>query len=386
MRTVYRLAVVFILVAVAVLTAAASGHNTSGPQVVRGSIGPDALYELWVPANWNGDLVLFAHGYHGGIIFLPDYIGRPEGGPPATAELLGALLALNYGVAYSSYSEPGFAVKDGAIRTRQLLGLFTKHFGKPKRTYLIGMSMGAGVALSLVEDNPVQFDGVLPLCGIVGGSQMAIDYFFEVRVLFDYFFPGVLPQGLVSPEQFFGTVAPAVAAAIFGNPGAAMELAGVHQVAMHYEDFGEMLTSIMLPLFFSSWDYYVGDIDERTHGRGFFDNRSTIYTGSTDDAALNAGVARYAASPEARAYLRQWYEPNGKLRVPMLTLHAARDAVIPYRNTVKYQALVDAAGRSDLLVRRTFNEFGHCDWDMAETFRAFQDLAMWVEHGIKPEP
>jgi hypothetical protein len=85
----------------------------------------------------------------------------------------------------------------------------------------------------------------------------------------------------------------------------------------------------MLPLFFSSWDFYVGDINERTHGRGFFDNRSTVYTGSSNDAALNAGVARYAASPEARAYLRQWYEPNGKLRVPMLTLHAERDPSSP---------------------------------------------------------
>jgi fermentation-respiration switch protein FrsA (DUF1100 family) len=102
--------------------------------------------------------------------------------------------------------------------------------------------------------------------------------------------------------------------------------------------------------------------------------------------ALNAGVARYAAAPEARAYLRQWYEPNGKLRVPMLTLHAEREPVIPYRQTLKYQALADAAGRSDLLIRRGLDTFGHCSWDTAETLRAFLDLALWVELGIKPEP
>jgi hypothetical protein len=128
--------------AVAPLLAAESGQKGTGPQVVRGSIGPGALYELAIPANWNGDLVLFAHGYSDSVSWQ-DYLG-PDGPPTgfAAGRLGEGLLALNYGVAYSSYAEPGFAIKDGAIRTRQLLGLFTKHFGKPKRTYLIGISMG----------------------------------------------------------------------------------------------------------------------------------------------------------------------------------------------------------------------------------------------------
>jgi pimeloyl-ACP methyl ester carboxylesterase len=321
MHTVYRLALVFILATVAVLTAAASGPKTSGPQVVRGSIGPGALYELWLPANWNGDLVLYAHGYD--ACDSPRLaLDLPQ---PYSAPLRDGLLALHYGVASSSYSECGFAIRDGAIRTRQLQGLFTSHFGKPERTYIIGVSMGAAVALSLVENNPAQFDGVLPLCGLIGGSEMGIGYFFTVRALFEYFFPGILPSAPVSQEQFFGEVAPLVAGAIFADLEKAEELAGVHQVAMRYEDPAELLNSIMLPLLFSSWDYYVGDLNERTHGRGFFDNTSTFYTGSSNDAALNAGVARYAAAPEARAYFRQWYEPNGKLRVPVLTLQAARD-------------------------------------------------------------
>jgi pimeloyl-ACP methyl ester carboxylesterase len=385
MQHVVRIAVLAMAVfALPQVSAAGGGPRTSDPQVVRGSIGPGALYELWLPANWNGNLVLFAHGYHE-VLLLPEYIGRGSGAG-AVDGLREDLLDLNYAVAYSSYSEPGFAIKDGAIRTRQLVGLFTKHFGNPKRTYLIGSSLGAGVTLSLVENNPVQFDGVLQLCGLVGGSQMALDHFFTVRALFEYFFPGVLPYTLMPPEQFFDEYAPLVAGAVFGNLAAARELAGVHQVALAYEDPGELLTSIMMPLFFTSWDFYVTDLDARTHGRGFFENRSTVYTGSSNDAALNAGVARHAASPEARAYLRQWYEPNGKLRVPMLMLHAEREPVLHYRQTLKYQALVDAAGQSHLLVRRDLNIFGHCSWDTSETLRAFQDLALWVEHGIKPEP
>jgi pimeloyl-ACP methyl ester carboxylesterase len=383
MQHVVRVAVLTMAVlAVPQFLAAASGPKAPGPQVVQGSIGPGALYELWLPANWNGDLVLYAHGYD--ACDSPRLtLALPQ---PYSAPLRDGLLALHYAVASSSYSECGLAIRDGAIRTRQLQGLFTSHFGKPERTYIIGVSMGAAVALSLAENNPAQFDGVLQLCGLIGGSEMGIGYFFTVRALFEYFFPGILPSAPVSQAQFFREVAPVVAGAVFGNPGAAMELAGVHQVAMRYEDPAELLNSIMLPLLFSSWDYYVGDINERTHGRGFFDNTSTFYTGSSDDAALNAGVARYAAAPEARAHFRQWYEPNGKLRVPVLTLHAARDAVVPYLHNVKYQAVVDAAGRSDFLVQRSLDAFGHCAWDVTETLRAFQDLALWVEHGIKPEP
>ena len=32
-------------------------------QVIDGSSGPGALYRLVRPANWNGELVVYAHGY-----------------------------------------------------------------------------------------------------------------------------------------------------------------------------------------------------------------------------------------------------------------------------------------------------------------------------------
>jgi hypothetical protein len=88
--------VVFIVAVVAVLTSAASGPKTSGPQVVRGSIGPGALYELAIPANGNGDLVLYAHGYSA--------CERPNLPYGDVGPLRDGLLALGYGVAYSSYS------------------------------------------------------------------------------------------------------------------------------------------------------------------------------------------------------------------------------------------------------------------------------------------
>jgi len=354
-------------------------QNVGGPQEVQGEIGPGALYALSIPANWNGDLVVYAHGY-----FLPE---DPVALPSITP-LRNGLLALGYGVAYSSYSENGFAIRDGVLRTRQLRGLFASHFGQPRRTYLASSSMGAAVVLRLAEENPQLYDGVLPMCGIVGGAQMEVDYIFNVRLLFDYFYPGVLPGDAVNvPEglEFATDVVPAVVGAILADPGPAMELAGVDQVEIQYANLNQLISSILNPLFFGMGGFFTDDLRERTHGHDFFDNTGTAYSGSSDDAALNAGVDHFASTPDARAFFEHWYEPDGRLAMPVLTLHS-RDPVVPQLHDAAYVAVVAAAGRSDLLVQRTVAGFGHCAWNVSQTLAGFQDLVTWVETGVRPTP
>ncbi|HEU4747874.1 MAG TPA: hypothetical protein VFS56_05190, partial [Gemmatimonadaceae bacterium] len=94
---------------------------TSGPwaKIVEGETGPGSLYALYIPANWNGDAVYYAHG-----------VRPPEPWAPISLDnqdnffaVRDALGALGYAFAYSSFSENGLAVKDGAQRTHQLRGL-----------------------------------------------------------------------------------------------------------------------------------------------------------------------------------------------------------------------------------------------------------------------
>ena len=95
-------------------------------EVVDGRIGPGALYRLVRPTNWNGSLVVSAHGFVGsGPVALPG-----EGDL-----IIGLLAPQGFAVAFSSFSENGWNVKDGAQRTFQLLGLFTSKFGSPSRVY-----------------------------------------------------------------------------------------------------------------------------------------------------------------------------------------------------------------------------------------------------------
>jgi len=343
--------------------------------VVTGEIGPGALYGLYLPANWNGDLVVYAHGYDTQHA-LPDY----------NAALRDGLLSLGFAVAWSSYSQTGMAIEDGVIRTRQVQSLFTSKFTRPEHTYLMGMSMGGAVAMELAQTNPQRFDGVLSECGLIGGVRFGVDYFFNVRVLFDYFYPGVIPGTAVEYVpglDFFGEVAPAITAAITANPAGAMELAAVDQIAIQYNDRDELIQSIIFPLMFNTADWYTGDIAARAHGQ-FFDNSGVLYTGSSDDAALNAGVARFIGDRNALNALERWYTPSGDLKLPVLTIHTSRDPIVPMQHEALFAEIVASKGASDFLVQQTKNAFGHCAFTTEEELTAVTDLATWVKTGVRP--
>jgi pimeloyl-ACP methyl ester carboxylesterase len=176
--------VFFVVATVLGLAASARADN-----VVNGTLGPGALYRLVRPTAWNGALVLYAHGF-----VSPD---QPVAIPPDAERVIALFVPQGFAVAVSSFSETGWAVKDGAQRTHQLLGIFTSKFGNPSRIYAAGGSMGGLIAIKLVETYPGKFVGLLAACPVAGGLRPELDYFANVRVLFDLFYPGVLTGTLV---------------------------------------------------------------------------------------------------------------------------------------------------------------------------------------------
>lgn len=356
-----------------------------GPLDFSGEVGPGAAYRIIVPPAWNGDLIVYAHGYAD--------VGATDPINPLEEQLLATLATTGHAVAYSTFSENGLAVKDGAQRTKQLRGIFVSKVGRPDRTYVIGGSMGGLVGLNLVERFPGQYDGLLALCGMVGGSRAQVDYASHVRVLFDYFYPGVLPGSLfdnppLSPAQVAGlvgaavTVDPAPAAllaqvmgATFGTPVPATSPA-------------ELVESLVTALAFNVRGF--ADVLERTHGHSPFDNAEVWYLGSGDDAALNdpaTGVARYTATPDARTYLERHYEPTGALEVPVITLHNAFDPAVPVFHEARLAAAASAAGQAGNLVQRiAAAPYGHCNFNPLEVVGALGDLVAWVSLGLPPAP
>jgi molybdopterin biosynthesis enzyme len=111
---------------------------------------------------------------------------------------------------------------------------------------------------------------------------------------------------------------------------------------------------------------------ERLDGQPF-DNTERVYAGSSDDAALNAGVARFTADAAALAATSE-FETAGALRVPVVTLHTTGDPIVPYEQQALYIKKVTGAGAAALLEQIEVGRYGHCSFEAAEVLGAFSNL------------
>ena len=346
-----------------------------------GTTGPGADYAIYVPNGWNGDVVYYAHG----IRDAAEPVGLPTS---SISELRDSLGVMGYAVAYSSFSENGWAVKDGMQRTHQLRGLFASNVGTPKRSFVVGHSMGGLIALGLAEQYPQQYDGALPMCGVVGGAQKQVDYIANVRTVFDYFYPGVLPGDaldmpiglnlntqVLGPAQF----------AIVSNPTGAGAMARIAQIPLPFASGPELVQSILTAIAFDARG--ADDLLDRTHGHSPFDNSATEYTGWLPAPLLgdlNNRVARFTETPDAANYLSRYYEPSGDLRIPTLSIHTTRDPVVPIFHEGVYAGRATTKGANSMLVQRSITRYGHCTFAIGEMTNAFRTLADWVSTGVRP--
>ena len=353
--------------------------------VIDGRTGPNSVYRLVRPSNWNGILVLYAHGY----IAKDVPVGITD-----DAQLVISLLApQGFAVAVSSFDENGWVIKDGTQRTHQLLGLFTSKFGKPARVYVGGASMGGLIAIKLVETWPNEFAGLLPACAVCGGSTRQYDFMLNVRVLFDLFYPNVLPGTAVDVPDGIDLnqdiVIPAITAMTIDPTGAAA-IAAIQQTPVEFANGPELIQSIATALGGAAG---YPEILALTHGRAYFDNTTTLYSGALPAptlAFINANVQRFSGTPAGRNSLEHNYTPTGDLPIPALTLSTFRDPVVPGFHRTIYGQTVAAMGNADRLVQRnvqgTGNGYGHCTFTPQELTQAFFDLILWGEFGIKPAP
>ena len=345
-------------------------------QLVQGTTPTGALYAFAVPDDWNGDLIIYGHG----IVDPAAPVVLPSTQDGFT-ELREALLQRGFAVAYSSYSENGYALKDAFHRLHELPALFTDRVGRqPDRVYLVGHSLGAVAVQMLAEQFPGKYDGALAMCGFLGGGQKEVEYLGDVRVLFDAYFPGVLPGDVLTVpldahfrpgDPLFNAVLNALQQGFFtpGTPTVAFAAAAKLPFISAQELIVGALNAIGFNLRFTN------DLLDRTNGGSFYDNLDTLYP-----AAINPIVDRFAASPRALKYLERFYAPSGDISSPMLTLHSTRDPVVPLFHETRYAGL--APGQ--WLVQRTTNSFGHCAFNQQEMLTSFDDLVRWVTLGQRP--
>jgi len=365
-------------------------------RIVTGETGPGSLYQLYLPRDWNGTAVFYAHGIRD---VLEPVSLRNQDNLQAIRDELGRR---GFAVAYSSFDENGYAEKDGAQRTHQLRGLFTSAFGAPTRSLLAGHSLGGLVVLDLAERFAGQYDGVAALCSVAGGTQAEFDHMVTTRMLFDMFYPGVLPGAYNDPPSGF-IIGPGVQAQIIGaitlNPIGLAAIGSVKQANLQFNPFAgaaerqtQMVTSLITALTFHAR----GADNVLPLMNGFpFTNAETVYTVAPIPllpnpplaaiiSSINTNAPRMTGDPSALNYTARNFTPSGALQIPTITLHNEWDPLVPYFHERLFADRVTAAGTTGLLVQRKKSTYGHCNFDVPEQVKAITDLATWVETGVKP--
>jgi pimeloyl-ACP methyl ester carboxylesterase len=304
---------------------------------------------------------MYCHGYGQGL---------PAGQPPFNPRIK-VFVDMGYAMAQSAYSAPGWAVKEAMEDTENLRQYFARKYGKPKRTFVTGHSLGGITTLGIIETYPAQYDAAMPICGPLEPSLIGLKKrVFDTLVVFDYYYPGVIG----SPVKISDTLtADSLKAAIDADPKKREAVRRWMELNTEGEVAG------VVGFFAAIQKELIGRA-----GGNAFSNEDTIYFGTDDNVALNRGVKRYAADPAATEYMRHYYAPSGRLVRPTLALHTVYDQLVPSWASNAYDEMVQQRGSSRYYVKRFVTHPGHCAVTGDETRHAFEDLVTWMESGKRP--
>ena len=138
--------------ALAVLTLAlvARAAQAADAPTLREGEHEGADYVISVPAQWNGGLVMFAHGYEG---------EGPGRGGVRGSPLASHLTARGYVWAASGYRSRGYRPDWFIADTLALREHVIKQIGRPRWTIIHGSAMGGHVATASLELHPEVYQG-----------------------------------------------------------------------------------------------------------------------------------------------------------------------------------------------------------------------------------
>jgi hypothetical protein len=362
-----------------------------------------AAYRVEVPANWNGRLVMYAHGYAGTGANLG--VSNPS--------IRRHLITNGYAWAASSYSKNYYDVRAGVEDTNALALQFTaiaaansRPLTAPTKLYITGHSMGGHITAAAIEDeawntanHKVRYHGAVPMCGVVGDSEL-FNTFGAMQV------SALAIAGATNyPLTRWSEVSALVTGTLFSSfPSPAAPTAPIVPTATgaRYASVVENLTGGVRPMFAqglafggsfpSAYGTFGGDgTVSGILNRPGVDTNGITYTITGDtagSAALNAAVQKMTADPEANRLRRdglRWIpRVNGQFRIPVVSIHTLGDLFVPFNMQQVYARRSAANGSSDYLVQRAIRGVSHCDFTIAEQARAFDDMVTWETTGTRP--
>lgn len=391
------------------------------PAMQYWGIDQGAGFRIEVPESWNGDLVVYTHGFRGeGAELTVD-------NPP----LREYYLALGYAWLASSYSKNYYDVRAGVESTNSLVRYFKANVGEPNRVYITGFSMGGHVIGAAIEQFPnvncrpgprgrlcrrivtllgklsggVKYAGAAPRCGVMGDEEL-FDYFGD----FSYGAEALAgaPSEFPPPADYFDRILLPTIGALYDNPldlfegggsGAIPNATGEKLRTFTTQISGgpRPLADVAFPFFqqllfgFSGAD---GTVDGIVSGN-IYDNQDRAYQLDADPAvsaeeqAFNDTILRVARDPGVNPwqFLRVSRVPiiRGRLDIPVVSVHTTGDLFVPFSMEQIYAREAAGRNRSHNLVSRATRAIGHCEFSPEELIETFDDLVSWVETGVRPD-
>ncbi|HEX5497518.1 MAG TPA: hypothetical protein VFX70_23420 [Mycobacteriales bacterium] len=354
------------------------------PSTVLQGVHSHAAYDIEVPPHWNGDLVMWAHGFRGSTHVLT--VDTPGFG------LRQKLLDEGYAWAASSYADNDYDVRSGVLTTHDLAEFFGRRVHHPHRIYLAGVSMGGHIIGRSIEQYKHFYAGALPMCGVLGDNRL-FDFFLDYNVVAQDL-AGV--SAYPPPADYLTNAVPRIevelglAGLTPGGPDTTNALGNELRAITINRSGGPRPGAEQA---FSVWKDFLFGIAATPPGPTLAGNPSLVSTNvgtvyaPNSPVDVNATVQRVPLADRKDRFsnrLSQIPQIKGTPQVPVLTLHGLGDMFVPFSMEEIYGAEVAAHHRSGLVVQRAIRTAQHCEFDATEVGKAFDDLVHWVRTGFRP--
>jgi pimeloyl-ACP methyl ester carboxylesterase len=392
------------LAAILLLALPGAAYAQAGVTTLTGSLPDGATYLIEVPANWNGTLLLYSHGY-----VVPGSSNPAQDiGDPLTRFFV---LSNGFAIAGSSYATTGWAIQQALPDQIAVLDAFQSQVGNPTRTIAWGHSLGGMITAGLIQRFPGRFDAALPMCGVLAGGLATWNQALDSQFAFNVFFgqgTGLQIVNITNPLANLG-LSEALLAAAQATPQGQARLALTAALAdtpgwfnpaspepdptdFASQEANQFLWSqqVDFPFVFA----FRAELEARAGGNPSTNvgvdyrkqfNRSVdreevraLYEAAglslEDDLKLLENTARIAANPASVAYLDQNISFNGRIQIPVLTMHTKGDGLVVVEDEQAYSSVVQRAGNNKLLRETFVHRAGHCAFTPAETIAALQVL------------
>ena len=376
------------------------------PTSLSGSID-GAPYRIVVPSNWNGTLLVYAHGYRDKADHPGETDNRAADIAPSSA-LEPVLLAQGYALSGSAYKDNGWAVEEGVDDLKNLVNFFKRRVARPDKTILWGFSMGTVIGFKSIEQADAPYDGALCGCAVGGGAPASWDAAGDLMLAYDTVFgmpaswgtPGDVRDDLDFDTEVVSKLGPEL-----GN-----------QANFPKFEFLRLITGtpgrgIMPPAppnFYPNWvltDMFFstearaelerragGAVSQNLNRHYFLTDTERAYLVSlgipaaTIDGWLMAMNNRRDFSPALmpRQYVEQNASYSGNILKPVLTMHTLYDPLVPVSHERDYAFTVARAARENMLFQTYTNGNGHCSFTGEQLVTAVTAINSWVVSGTRP--